>query len=146
MNIRVKTVLFVVSLAALLAFQSKLVMPWVLKIVASDLFLEDTGDPGSQIPVSTDMTHFAFEQCNANVVKNLGANFSITFPKEPINSWAIGNYEYMINAEINITSAATPSATTTKRYVCNIRYKNKSDKTGVADAQNWILDGLSGLK
>ncbi len=143
MNIRFKIALFVITLVALLAFQSKLVMPWVYKIAASDLFLEDSGDPGSQAPVTTKMTGFAFNQCNAYIVKDLGSKFSVVFPKEPINSWDIGNYEYVINADIQITPAN--AATLTKRYACNIKYKNKSDIAGVADLDNWSIDGLSGL-
>lgn len=143
MNTRYKIALFVISLIILLAFQAKLVMPWVYKVVASDLFLEDNDDPGSQIPVSTDMTRLAFTQCNAYITKDLGSEVSVVFPKEPINSWAVGNYEYMINADIQVTP--TGSAAITKRYACNIKYKNKSDKSGVADADNWSVDGLSGL-
>lgn len=143
MNIRFKIALFVISLVALLVFQSKLVMPWVYKVVASDLFLEDTNDPGSQMPVSTDMTRFAFNQCNAYVAKDLGSKFSVVFSKEPINSWDIGNYEYVINADIQITLAS--SVPVTKRYACNIKYKNKDNIAGVSDANNWTVDGLSGL-
>jgi hypothetical protein len=143
MNTRYKIALFVISLIILLAFQAKLVMPWVYKVVASDLFLEDNDDPGSQTPVSTDMTRLAFTQCNAYIAKDLGSNFSVVFPPEPINSWAVGNYEYMINADIQVTP--TGSATIAKRYACNIKYKNKGDKNGVADADNWSVDGLSGL-
>lgn len=118
-------------------------MPWVYKVVASDLFMEDNNDPGSQMPVSTNMTGFAFEQCNSYVAKGLGSKFSIVFAKEPINSWDIGNYEYVINADIQIKPA--DSAAVTKRYACNIKYKNKDDIAGVADANNWAVDGLSGL-
>ncbi len=118
-------------------------MPWVYKIVASDLFLEDSGDSGSQIPVSTDMTRFAFTQCNTHVAKDLGSKFSVVFPKEPINSWAMGNYEYVINADIQITPSG--AAAITKRYACNIKYKNKADKTGVSDINNWSVNGISGL-
>jgi hypothetical protein len=143
MNIRFKIALFVISLVALLVFQSKLVMPWVYKVVASDLFLEDTNDPGSQMPVSTDMTRFAFNQCNAYVAKDLGSKFSVVFSKEPINSWDIGNYEYVINADIQIAEAS--SVAVTKRYACNIKYKNKDNVAGVSDANNWTIDGLSGI-
>lgn len=143
MNIRLKIALFVVSLIALLAFQSKLVMPFVYKIVASDVFLEDNDDIGSQTPVSTDMTRLAFKQCNDYITKDLGSDFLITFPAAPINSWSVGNYEYMINADIKITPKGT--AMVTKRYACNIKYKNKKDMTGASDADNWSVDGLSGL-
>jgi hypothetical protein len=143
MNTRYKIVLFVISLILLLAFQAKLVMPWVYKVVASDLFLEQNDDPGSQTPVSTEMTRLAFTQCNTYIAKDLGSNFLVVFPKEPINSWAVGNYEYMINADITVTP--TGSTPVTKRYACNIKYKNKADKEGVTNADNWSVDGLSGL-
>jgi hypothetical protein len=143
MNTRYKIVLFVICLVALFALQSKVVFPWVLKVVASDLFLEDSGDPGSQTPVSTEMTRFAFQQCNSYISNDLGSKYSVTFPTEPINSWAVGNYEYMINADIQITPEG--SAPVTKRYACNIKYDNKGDKTGIENADNWSVRGLSGL-
>jgi hypothetical protein len=143
MNIRLKIALFVITLVALLAFQSKLVMPMVYKVIASDAFLEDTDDVGSQIPVSTNMTHLAFKQCNDYIAKDLGENFAIVFPKEPINSWDVGNYEYMINADIKVTAKGATAVS--KRYACNIKYKNKKDMTGASDADNWSVEGLSGL-
>ncbi len=143
MNIRLKIALFVIGLITLLLFQSKLVMPLVYKVIASDAFLEDTDDVGSQIPVTTDMTRLAFKQCNDYIKKDLGAEFSIAFPTEPLHSWDVGNYEYMINADIQIT--AKGAAPLSKRYACNIKYKNKKDMTGASDANNWSVDGLSGL-
>jgi hypothetical protein len=95
------------------------------------------------MPVSTDMTRFAFNQCNAYVAKDLGSKFSVVFSKEPINSWDIGNYEYVINADIQIAEAS--SLAVTKRYACNIKYKNKDNVAGVSDANNWTIDGLSGI-
>jgi hypothetical protein len=143
MNTQLKIALFVISLIALLAFQSKLVMPVVYKIIASDIFLEDTDDVGSQLPVTTKMTQLAFEQCNAQITKDMGSKFSVNFPKEPIQAWDIGNYNYIVNADIGITPKN--AANFTKRYACNIRYKNKGDMTGVSEADNWSVDGLSGL-
>jgi hypothetical protein len=142
-NTQFRIALFVVGLIVLLAFQSKLVMPVVYKIIASDIFLEKTDDKGSQMPVSTEMTRFAFNQCNAYLTKNIDKKFSIVFPKEPLNSWDVGNYEYVINAEVNITSKE--ASTLMRRYACNIRYKNKSDITEASNADNWTIDGLSGM-
>lgn len=143
MNIRYKIALFVVCLVALLAFQSKLVMPFAEKVAASGLFLEDSGDDGSQLSVSTDMTRDAFAQCNTYITKEMGEKHKFVFPKDPLHSWPMGNYEYVINADIQVTSAN--AASVTKRYACDIKYKNKSDKAGVADADNWSVIGLSGL-
>lgn len=143
MNTRYKIVLFVLCLAALLIFQSKLVMPMVYKVIASDAFLEETDDVGSQTPVSTDMTRLAFNQCNDYIKTDLGSDISVVFPAAPINSWDIGNYEYMINADILVTTKE--GTTLPKRYACNIKYKNKKDMTDASNADNWSIDGLSGL-
>jgi hypothetical protein len=143
MNKRYKLALFVVCLIILLGFQSKLVMPWVYKIVASDLFLEDTGDDGSQTAITTDMTKIAFTQCNAYIKKDLESKGSIVFPQEALNSWKLGNYEYVINADIQVTP--TNASPITKRYACDIKYNNKADKAGVSDINNWSINGVSGL-
>jgi len=46
------TLLFIAGFAALLFTQYKLVMPYIYKVAASDLFLVDSKDQASQLPIS----------------------------------------------------------------------------------------------
>ncbi|MEY4767913.1 MAG: hypothetical protein RL637_552 [Pseudomonadota bacterium] len=142
-NLQLKFALLGIAGIILLLFQSKLVMPLIYKVVSSDIFLEKNDDKGSQIAVSNKMTTAAFMQCNNYAKKKASDSSLLSFSKEPLNTWGIGNYEYIVNAEIRVSQKN--AATTNQRYVCNIRYKNKNDLAGLNQEENWIIDGLSGL-
>lgn len=134
---------FIASLTILLLVQSKVVMPLVYKVIQSDLFLVDTKDQGSQDPISNPLTKIAFSHCNSFIKTKLGPDTSVSFPENPLNAWSLGNYQYVINAEIDITD--TNSSTVTKKYVCRINYKNGDNEEGSLDFANWSIEGLSGL-
>jgi len=135
--------IFIVGLVALILFQNKAIMPLVEKIAASDLFLVDTGDEGSRLPASTLMTNYAFIQCNKEIRDKIDSETNIIFPSEPLQSWTLGNYKYIINAEIEVISDDGTSFF--KKYACHIQYDNASDTEGVMDFDNWTLNGLSGI-
>ncbi len=135
--------IFIVSLGALLLFQKEVVMPFVYKVVQSDLFLVESKDQGGQIAISTPLTGLAYKHCNNYIKSKLGPDVSINFPEKPLNAWSLGNYQYVINGEIDITSAT--ASTTARKYVCRITYKNGDNEEGSLDFANWSIEGLSGL-
>ena len=113
------------------------------KIAASGLFLEDSGDEGSRIATSTNMTNYAFIQCNKEVRDEIDSEINIIFPSEPLKTWTLGNYKYIVNAEIEISSEDGSSLF--KKYACHIQYDEGSDQEGVMDSDNWTINGLSGI-
>ena len=138
-----KVLLFVICLVALLAFQYKAVMPILYDIAASDLFLVDSEDKLNRVSSITPMTDNAFDQCNSYIANELFPEHSFTFPDQPLNAFSLGNYEYLINADIEILPV--DAASFTKRYACRIKYDIEDDTTGLADLSNWSINGLSGL-
>jgi hypothetical protein len=138
-----KVFLFIVCLVALLAFQYKAVMPLLYDIAASDLFLVDSDDKLNRVSTNTPMTDYAFDQCNSYIANELFPEHSFTFPDQPRNAFSLGNYEYLINSDIEILPAE--AASYTKRYACRIKYDNEEDTTGLADISNWSIKGISGL-
>jgi hypothetical protein len=138
-----RTLLFVAVLAALLLSQYKVVMPFIYKIAASDLFLVDSKDQASQLPISTPLSGIAFTHCNNYIKSELGPDVAITFPEKPLNAWTLGNYQYLISAEINVTSNTT--GTGNKKYACRITYNNGDNAEGALDFDNWTIIGVSGL-
>ncbi len=137
------TLIFIVLLAALLLTQQKIIMPLVYEVIKSDFFLVDSKDQASQLPISTHMTDIAFANCNKYIKAKLKPNTSIVFSSKPLNSWSLGNYQYVINAEIDITD--DKSSTMTKRYACRITYKNGDDQEGIENLDNWTITGISGI-
>jgi hypothetical protein len=135
--------IFIFGLAILLLIQKEIVMPFVYKIVQSDLFLVESKDQGSQTPISTPLTELAFKHCNSHIKSKLGPDVTINFSEKPLNAWSLGNYQYVINGEVGITNPTT--STITKKYACRINYKNGDSEEGVLDIANWSIEGLSGL-
>ncbi len=143
MAFRYKVILFVLCLVGLIALQAKVVLPLVYDVVSSDLFLEESDDEGSVDTISNDMTGYAFDQCNQYIADDLGSDFSVSFSSQPINAWGMGNYEYVINADIDLTPPNAQSFT--RRYVCRIKYEMESDQSGITNPENWSVGGISGL-
>lgn len=136
-----RILLLIAGLAILLLSQYKLIMPFIYKVVASDLFLVDSKDQASQLPISTPLSGIAFMHCNNYIKSELGSDVSVTFPEKPLNAWTLGNYQYLISAEVTITS----DTTSTKKYVCRITYNNGDNEEGALDFENWSIIGMSGL-
>jgi len=135
--------IFIICLGALLLFQKEVVMPFVYKVIQSDLFLVESKDQGGQTSISTPLTGLAYTHCNNYIKSQLGPDVSVSFPEKPLNAWSLGNYQYVINAEIDITNAT--ASTISKKYVCRITYKNGDNEEGSLDFANWSIEGLSGL-
>lgn len=138
-----KIILFALCLAGLLALQIKFLLPWMYDIAASDLFLVDSKDSGDPMHVSNDMTALAFSQCNSYINSNLDSEYSASFANQPTNAWGIGNYEYILNAPVEIATKDNPS--TVYHYVCRIQYDNGDDLSGVNDINNWSIGGITGI-
>ncbi len=138
-----RTLLFIAGLIILLLTQYKLLMPYIYKIAASDLFLVDSKDEASRLPISTPLSDIAFQQCNNYIKSELGPDVVITFPDKPLNAWTLGNYHYLVNAEIFISG--NTSNTGAKKYACRINYDNGDNAEGALDSDNWSIVGLSGI-
>ena len=119
-------------------------MPFIYKVVASDLFLVDSKDQASSLPISTPLSAIAFMHCNNYIKSELGSDVAVIFPEKPLNAYTFGNYQYLISAEVTLTKDAV--GTSTKKYVCRITYNNGDNEEGALDFDNWSIIGLSGLK
>lgn len=132
----------IVGIGALILITQKLILPLVYDVAKSDAFLIDSKDQGSQMPLSNSMTDLAFMHCNNYIKSELGEDVSITFPEKPLNSWSLGNYEYVVNAEAAFTGA---SSTASKKYACRIAYDNGDNLDGALDFANWSIEGIDGI-
>ena len=138
-----KILLFGVCLAVLLALQFKFIIPLMYDIAGSDLFLVESKDSASPLPINNDMTALAFGHCNTFISKDLGEDQPLTFANQPTNVWSLGNYEYIVNADVEILPKDAPSKI--HHYVCRIQYSNGDDLSGSSNIDNWNFEGVSGL-
>lgn len=138
-----KYLLLLAGLGFLIALMRFVILPLVLEVVASSAFLVESKDEAKPNSISTPLTAIAFGHCNTYVKSELGNDAAVSFPDKPLKAWGFGNYQYIIHANFTVTKDATPS---TKKYVCRITYNNGDDQAGIADADNWTIDGFSGLE
>ena len=142
---RTKFIFFIICLAGLFAFQAKVIMPVIYDIAASDFFLEDSGDEKNRMTTSNLLTNSAFDQCNKHIENEFSPKNTITFPDQPLNAFSLGNFQYVINADIEILPTDGNGIPFTRKYVCRINYLEKNDQSGISNSENWSVDGLSGL-
>ena len=90
------------------------------------------------------MTAIAFSHCNTSIRNEIGEENSLNFADQPTHAWSLGNYEYIVNADVEITPKDAPGAT--HHYVCRIQYDKGDDLSGTANIDNWNLIGLNGLE
>jgi hypothetical protein len=138
-----RILIFVLGLAILSVSQQKFIMPLVYDVIKSDLFLVESKDQGSNLAVSTPLTNIAFMHCNNYIKSKAASDVAINFAEKPLKAWDIGNYQYIINAEITMTSGS--SASVTKKYACRITYDNGDNQEDVLNFDKWSIIGVSDL-
>jgi hypothetical protein len=138
-----KIILFIVCLVALLAVQIKFVLPWMYDIAASDLFLVESKDNANSMAISNDMTALAFTHCNTYIRNDMGEEASLAFASQPTHAWSLGNYDYIVNADVEVSTKDAPSVM--RHYACRIQYEKGDDVSGAASFDNWSVEGVSGL-
>lgn len=136
-----RIILLIVGLLLLSLSQYKFLMPFIYDVIKSDLFLVDTKDMGSDLPVSTPLSNIAFTHCNNYIKSKSAPDETITFAEKPLKAWDMGNYQYLINAEINSTSAASGSVT--KQYTCRITYEKADNEEDALNIENWSIIGVA---
>ena len=141
-----KILVLLAIVVGLVLLQRELLIPMAKDVATqTDLFLIDSKDQGSMISQSNEMTQFAFTHCNAHLKADLdGKSITVSLPEKPLNVWSLGNYEYVVSAEADVTEPE--KATRKQKYLCRISYKNGDDTSGAADFNNWSLDGLSDVE
>jgi hypothetical protein len=138
-----KLLILVIGAAVLLIFQAKVLMPVIYDIVATDLFLEDSGDDPNRISTSTEMTGHAFTQCNKYISTEMFSDYQFIFSDKPTSSFGLGNFEYIISAMLDVQPEG--EASYTKKYSCRIKYDDQDDIAGINDLDNWSVNGVGGL-
>ena len=139
-----KIIIFGACLAVLLALQIKFIQPLLFKVAASDLFLVESKDEANAMSISNDMTALAYGHCNNYIKNEVGEEKSVSFTGQATNAWSLGNYEYIVNADVEISGKDAPGAI--QHYVCRIQYSEGDDLSGASNFDNWNVVGLTGIE
>lgn len=136
-----RIIVLIVGLLVLSLSQYKFLMPVIYDVVKSDLFLVDSNDMGSDLPISTPLSNIAFTHCNNYIKSKSAPDETITFTEKPLKAWDMGNYQYLINAEINSGTAA--AASVSKQYTCRITYEKADNEEDALNIDNWSIIGVA---
>lgn len=131
-----------IGFALLILFSQKVLLPLVYDVVKSDAFLMDTKDQASQYPISNEYTDLAYMHCTTFIKSKLDQNIELSFLDKPLKAWTLGNYHYLINAEVTIKGS---EGAANKKFVCRITYNKGEDKDGAQDLDNWTIEGIDGI-
>ena len=135
-----------IGFGLLLVTQQKLIMPLIYNVVKSDLFLVESSDKGSQLSISTPLTDFAYKHCNEYIKSELDEGTVVEFNEKPINAWSLGNFQFVVNGELNVTSAKDAGVVGIKKYVCRIHFGEGEHQEKAGDYKEWDIEGLTGLE
>lgn len=128
-----------VLLVALYAVLKEVAIPFAFDVAKSDLFLDGSEDNASLLPVSTPLSDMAFKHCNTYIAEELGDDVTPVFASRAINTWDIGSYTFVVNAEVELQGK--DGASSMKKYVCRIKF-DEGDQNAF---ENWSVYGISGL-
>ena len=133
---------FIVTFIGLLVFMEKVVKPLIIDVARSDLFLEDTSEEGGPDADSATMIAMAYAHCSTYIENQFDDDTMINFAPKPLNFWNIKNYQYVINAQLEITDdSGVPQD---KKFACEIKYTGGAEGEP-SDFEQWSIEGLSGL-
>jgi len=84
------------------------------------------------------LTHYAHVHCNTLIQEKYGSDHAISMPQKPLNVWEIGDDDYVVNGEVNVSDNGASIA---NKYVCRIKF----DDGAPSNIDNWSLYDISGL-
>ena len=128
--------------AGLLVFMEKVVKPLIIDVARSDLFLEDTSEEGGPEADSATMIALAYAHCSTYIENQFDDDAMINFAPKPLHFWSIGNYQYVINSQLELTDDSGVSQD--KKFVCEIKYTGGAEGDP-SNFDQWSIEGLSGL-
>lgn len=128
---RFSGLLLLLFIVGLYVFQNKTVIPFVERIVESDLFDADTTQLDGK-----DRTRIAFAQCNDFVQENLDSDQPVQFSAGDYKSWDLASGRYLIRSYV--ITQNDPGKEIRMNYACNVQFQGGDDM----DHDNWKLQGL----
>jgi glutamate formiminotransferase len=114
---------------------NRVVVPFVLKVVASDVFFETDTEQEELGKISNERTGFAFSQCKTAMKEANHVPEGSRFADADYEAWALGGKMYLIRSHVNVTSDA---GMVDKKYACKIKFAGGD----LADAGNWSILGI----
>lgn len=126
-------ILFIVGLYLL---QNKAIMPFVEKVVQSDMFVEDTGEEEELGSIRNDRTDFAFAHCKEAFKEKFESVEKAEMNAEQYQAWALGSKSYLVRAPVRVPGEG--GTMVDKAFACKIQFTG----TDASDPASWTISGI----
>jgi hypothetical protein len=127
--------LLILFIIALYAFNDKAVVPFILDVANSTLYLKETEDDDPLGEVRNARTDVALLRCENEVREGRGAAAVLSAAEREYKAWSLGDLTYIINASVDLPGEN--GAPARYRYACKIHWNGKE----MNDAGNWSVYG-----
>lgn len=126
-------ILFIVGLYLL---QNKAVMPFVEKVVESDLFLEDSDGDEELGSIRSDRTDFAFVHCKEAFKEKYQPTDKTELSADQYQAWALASKTYLVRSPVRVPAEGGVMAD--KAFACKIQFTGPD----VGDPASWTISGI----
>ncbi len=128
-------ILFIVGLYLL---QNKAIMPFVEKVVESDLFMEDSEGEDEQLgSVRNDRTDFAFAHCKEAFKEKYGSLEKAELSPDQYQAWALASKSYLVRSPVRVPEEQG-AGTEEKAFACKIQFTGPD----ASDPASWTVSGI----
>ncbi|MDD2768940.1 MAG: hypothetical protein PHT19_09405 [Methylococcus sp.] len=118
MRRNISLVLLVLFIVGLYVVQNKGVVPFVMKVLESDIF-ETKDDEEEQLgKVKNERTDFAYMHCKSHMLEEHVVPENSEFMDDKYEAWALGGKNYIVRSEVLVTSEQGRAA---EKFVCKLR-------------------------
>lgn len=128
--------LLLLFIVVLYLAQNKVVTPFVLKVVESDLFFDKDDEEEQLGKISNERTSFAFLQCKSAMKEEKQVPENAQFADADYEAWALGGKTYLIRSHVMMTGEQ--QAPVDRKYACKIKFSGGD----VTDFNNWSVLGV----
>jgi hypothetical protein len=127
--------LLILFIIALYAFNDTAVVPFVLDVANSTLYLKETEDDDPLGEVRNARTDVALLHCENEVREGRGGAAVPSASEREYKAWSLGDLTYIIKASVDLPGEN--GALARYRYACKIHWNGKE----MNDAGNWSVYG-----
>jgi len=130
-------ILLILFIVGLYLFQNKGVIPFVTKVVESDVFFEKDLDEDEELGnIRNARTDFAFAHCKSAFKEEFDLGDGADINSTDYEAWALGNRTYLIRSSVRAPDENQKLVD--KKYACKIQYTGTEE----SNAGNWTVSGI----
>ncbi|QFY42287.1 hypothetical protein F6R98_06320 [Candidatus Methylospira mobilis] len=134
---KLSAVLLILFIVALYWIQDRAVIPFVMKIIQSELFFEKDEEQEEIGKINNERADFALTHCKTAVKQDKDLPETAQFDDKNFEAWALGGKVYLVRSSILVPSDNNASKDE-KKYACKIKWKGEE----MSKFESWSVMGL----